>query len=127
MKRKVMIIVIIALLTLIIGFFFLKPAGKDSNASATGEIKEFSITAKQFDFEPDTIRVNKGDLVKISIESVDVEHGIRISEFNVNKNLKPGETVDIEFVADKIGEFDFFCNVYCGDGHREMKGRLIVN
>jgi len=34
--------------------------------------------------------------------------------------------VEFEFVADKVGEFNFFCNVYCGEGHSEMGGKLVV-
>ena len=31
-----------------------------------------------------------------------------------------------EFIADKKGEFEMFCSVYCGQGHGQMKGKLIV-
>lgn len=88
--------------------------------------KEFSITAKSWEFVPSTITVNNGDTVKLNITSVDVDHGFFLSAFNVNKKLKPGQTVTAEFVADKTGSFSFFCNVFCGSGHQTMKGTLIV-
>ena len=44
----------------------------------------------------------------------------RIPDFNVK-----GET-GVEFTADKAGEFDFYCTVFCGDKHQEMKGKLII-
>ena len=46
--------------------------------------------------------------------------------FNVSEMLEPGKTVSVEFVADKQGTFSFFCNVFCGSGHGNMKGTLIV-
>ena len=92
----------------------------------TGEVKEFSMTAKQFEFTPNSIEVNQGDKVKIKIKSVDVEHGIAIPEFGVSKTFTPGEEVTVEFIADKKGEYTFFCNVFCGQGHRQMRGTLIV-
>ena len=67
-----------------------------------GAVKEFDMTAKQWDFEPSTIEVNQGDTVKLHIESIDVIHGIALPAFGINENLEPGKTVDIEFVADKI-------------------------
>jgi cytochrome c oxidase subunit 2 len=35
--------------------------------------------------------------------------------------------VTVEFVADKAGTFTFSCSVYCGKGHRGMKGELVVS
>ncbi len=89
-------------------------------------MKEFSMTAKKWEFTPATITVNKGDKVKLSIKSLDVNHGFAISEFNVNTKLVPGETEMVEFTADKSGTFTFFCNVICGAGHSDMRGTLIV-
>jgi cytochrome c oxidase subunit II len=93
----------------------------------SSEVKEFTMTAKQWDFEPSTITVNQGDTVKLSIESVDVAHGFAISAFGVNERLEPGETTNVEFVADESGTFTFFCSVQCGAGHPNMRGQLIVN
>ena len=94
---------------------------------AAGEVREFTMTAKRWNFEPDTITVNKGDRVKLSITSVDVTHGFTIPEFGVNSRLEPGEETAVEFVADKSGAFQFFCSVQCGEGHSAMEGQLIVN
>jgi nitrosocyanin len=92
----------------------------------TSSVKEFNVVAKKWDFEPSEIKVNKGDTVKLKIESIDVTHGISLPAFKVNENLMSGETVEIEFTADKTGEFPFFCSVFCGSGHGKMKGTLIV-
>lgn len=91
------------------------------------EIKEFSFIARQWEFTPSVIEVNEGDIVKIKIESLDVEHGFTIAELGVSEKIKGGETKEFSFVASKKGEFTFFCSVFCGEGHRNMKGRLIVN
>jgi cytochrome c oxidase subunit II len=89
-------------------------------------IKEFSVTAKKWDFIPETITVNKGDLVKITITSTDVTHGIKINEYDINEIFEKGEIKVIEFIADKEGEFPFYCSVPCGSGHGSMNGKLIV-
>jgi cytochrome c oxidase subunit 2 len=90
------------------------------------QTKEFNMTAKQWEFIPNTITVNKGDTVVLHIESVDVDHGFAISEFGVDEFLAPGKTVDITLFADKSGTYTFYCNVYCGSGHGSMSGKLIV-
>jgi len=89
-------------------------------------LKEFSLIAQKFEFVPDTITVSRGDTVRMSIESVDVDHGITISAFGVNEYLESGETTIVEFVANKRGEFPFICSVFCGSGHGQMRGMLVV-
>ena len=107
-----------------IGF---RDSGSNSNlGDFKGEIKEFNIIAKQFSFEPSMIEVNEGDLVRIKIKSIDVAHSIAIPDFRISERLYPDEEVEFEFVADKVGEFNFFCNVYCGEGHSKMGGKLVV-
>ena len=40
--------------------------------------------------------------------------------------LKKDREQVIEFVAERLGIYRFKCSVFCGLGHRRMKGRLIV-
>lgn len=91
-----------------------------------GIVKEFTMTVRQWEFEPSEIIVNKGDTVKLHITSEDVKHGFGLPEFGVNVDLEPGETVDVEFVAGETGTFPFACTVVCGSGHIGMEGQVIV-
>lgn len=92
----------------------------------TGTVKEFSITAHNWNFTPSVIRVSEGDTVVIHAKTIEGIHGFMIPDFDINKRLDPGEEVTIQFVADKKGIFPFACSVYCGDGHTHMTGTLIV-
>lgn len=94
--------------------------------SGVADIKEFDMTAKKWDFEPSEINVNLGDEIILHIKSIDVSHGISIPDFNINENLEPGQNIDIRFTANKVGEFRFYCNVFCGSGHGHMEGAIIV-
>ena len=94
--------------------------------SGAGQVKEFTIEATQWQFTPDTITVNKGDIVKITLVNKDVSHGIGIPDFGFDLKAGAGETAAGQFTADKAGTFGFRCNVFCGDGHREMAGTLVV-
>lgn len=88
--------------------------------------KEFTITAKQWAFSPATVTVNTGDVVTLHIKSTDVAHGFFLAEFGVNETLKPGATTDVTFTASKSGSYTFSCNLFCGSGHNDMSGMLIV-
>src|SRR3989344_1335678 len=92
----------------------------------TSSVQEFRITAQSWEFTPSTITVKKGIPVKLTIESIDVQHGFALPDFGVSKQLNPGEKTVVEFTPGKSGEFSFFCNVFCGEGHRDMKGTLVV-
>ena len=99
----------------------------DENEQApSGTVKEFLITAQNWNFTPSTIRVNHGDTVIIHAKTIEGIHGFMIPDFDVNKRLDPGEEITIQFIADKKGTFPFACSVYCGEGHTHMTGTLIV-
>lgn len=95
--------------------------------STTGKIVEINLIARKFSFEPSEIRVHKGDHVKIHVKSIDVPHGLAIPGYDINIGLPPNEEKLADFVADKAGTFDFECSVYCGSGHGNMEGKLIVD
>ncbi len=87
---------------------------------------EIQMVAKQFEFVPNQITVTKGNRVRINITSIDVPHGFSLPAFIPIKKLLPQIPQQIEFIADKVGEFEFLCDVYCGSGHKGMRGKLII-
>lgn len=92
----------------------------------TGVRREFNLRMFNFGFDPAVMEVNAGDTVVLHMTSDDVDHGIGINEFLVNKRVQPGIPVTHEFIADKRGTFEIYCSVPCGEGHLTMKAKLIV-
>ncbi|MFH1787979.1 MAG: cupredoxin domain-containing protein [Candidatus Altiarchaeota archaeon] len=99
---------------------YLAPSNKPQNHV------EFDVVARRYEFEPATIKVKQGDLVRLRVMSADVEHGIAIDDYGISVTVPKGEVKTVEFTADKKGEFAFRCPVYCGSGHARMTGTLIV-
>jgi plastocyanin len=119
----------IKIFSAVLSIFFLLACANFGYANTEGNepaVIEIKVIAKKFKFEPGRITVHKGDRVRLVVTSVDVDHGIGIREFGINQSVKKGATEVIEFVADKEGKFTFVCSVFCGDGHPEMVGELIV-
>jgi heme/copper-type cytochrome/quinol oxidase subunit 2 len=59
--------------------------------------------------------------------SGDGVHGVEIKKFRVTKKVpRGGDPVTIEFVASAVGQFPIMCSEYCGEGHEDMKGMLVV-
>lgn len=88
--------------------------------------RHIAISARRFGFEPGTVRVNRGDTVVISLESVDVVHGLYLDGYRVSTKAEPGQPGEVRFVADRDGAFHFRCAVPCGNLHPFMIGKLVV-
>ena len=101
--------------------------GYDSRTLAQGEPRVIEVVAQRFAFEPARIEVTEGERVRLVVKSGDGVHGVEIKKFKVNKKIpRGGDPVTIEFVASTAGEFPILCSEYCGDGHEDMKGMLVV-
>ncbi len=91
------------------------------------QVREIRVIARQWEFDPNPIKVKLGEKVRLIVKSEDVTHGMAIPEFGINEVLPPGKEVVIEFQATKKGTFPFFCSVACGEGHAGMRGSLVVS
>ena len=89
-------------------------------------IKEFKLEAFKFGYDPEVIKVKKGDVVRLLATSRDINHGIYIKKYGIDVTLKKGKVKKIEFIADKSGTFPVICSIYCGRGHHSMTAKLIA-
>jgi len=81
---------------------------------------------RQYVWEPATITAKEGELVRLIIHNADVKHGLVIPDLGIMEGDIPPEGAVIEFTASKVGTFEFFCSVWCGEGHMEMRGKIII-
>lgn len=80
---------------------------------------------RQYVWEPATITAKRGELVRLIIHNADVKHGLVIPDLGVNQDI-PEDGAVVEFMASKSGTFEFFCSVWCGVGHIEMRGKIVI-
>ncbi len=120
MVKGVVVIAAILIIVLVVVKIRGSPTGNAIQDVKDGGVKEFTLKAFRFGYTPNEITVKKGDKVKITVNNTDTMHGINIPDFGVSG------TEGVEFVANKEGEFNWHCNVMCGEKHREMTGKLIV-
>ncbi len=84
------------------------------------------MTAEQFKFTPDIIRVKAGTLVRLEITSKEGTHGFQLGAFGIDERIDENESKSFEFFASKQGEYGIRCSHFCGLGHMGMTGTLIV-
>jgi len=89
--------------------------------------KVFYIKALMWEYYPREIRVQEGDHVILYLSTADTIHGFYLEAWNKTVSaLYPNMTARVEFTADKVGRFEYYCTYYCGIGHYNMKGYIVV-
>lgn len=74
-----------------------------------------------------TIKVNTGESMILSIMSEDVVHSFVAPDFNISVRLFPGDVRKIEIYAQYEGVFQFYCDIVCSPKHVNMVGDIIVS
>lgn len=107
--------------------------GRDDDDVVETEVMEakegvvvVSLEASNFTFGTEEVTIKLGDTVRIEVEVAQGTHNFTLEEFDVKSDVTgAGKTIVVEFVADQIGEFEYYCGV---GSHRQlgMVGTLTV-
>lgn len=84
------------------------------------------ISAKKFEFEPSQITLKKGEPVTLELVSLDRVHGFNLPELGIRADIIPGQSTKVHLVPQATGSFTFRCDIFCGSGHEDMAGQIIV-
>lgn len=98
-----------------------------SLAAAPAPPRVIRITARKFEFSPAEIHLRRGEHVVLELTSLDRKHGFKLPELGIRADVPAGGTARVELTPEKAGRFPFACDVFCGDGHDDMAGTLVVD
>lgn len=101
-------------------------AAPGAQKTETGTSPTISVVAQRSRFTPSVIHLKKNVSTTLQISSVDTRHGFAVPDLNIGAAVVPGHPAVITVTADRTGEFDFLCDIFCGEGHENMVGRIIV-
>ena len=101
------------------------PASPTSVTTVTTSSKEFTMNSwmetvngkMSAYFSLKEMVVKKGDKVKIVITNTAGTHDFKIDAYNIAKDTPLNEATVIEFTADKVGDFEYYCSKY---NHRSI-------
>jgi len=96
-------------------------------ASVQTEEPVIKIVAKKFEYTPNVIKLKKGVPVVLEFTTLDVLMGFKVPDLGIRADIIPGKVSRIRVVPDKAGTFPFVCDIFCGSGHEDMTGTLIVS
>ena len=121
MPKKNISILSIAMITILIFVF-------SAGTICAADQKEIviKITAKKYEYSPSSIKIKKGIPVILELTSLDRMHGFNCPKLGVRTDIEPGEVSRVRILAQKAGVYEFHCDIFCGDGHEDMYGKIIV-
>jgi cytochrome c oxidase subunit II len=102
-------------------------AGVAVVAMAAPKVRTIKVVAKKWDFVPNVIKVKKGENVVLKFTAPEVPMGFNLPDFNVRTDIIPGKVATVKLTPDKMGNFTFLCDIFCGEGHETMSGQLVVS
>ena len=104
------------------------PAGAVTLAQSDApEIQPLDIVAKKFEYVPERILARKGRPLLLRFNAPEVPMGVHFADFGVRADIVPGRPAMLSFTPDRAGTFTFYCDVFCGSGHEDMAGTLVVS
>jgi cytochrome c oxidase subunit 2 len=83
------------------------------------------LIARTWEWWP-ILELEKGESYRLHLSSMDWQHGFSLQPVNINLQIHPGYEMVLTLTPTGTGEFGIVCNEFCGIGHHEMLGRLIV-
>ena len=95
-------------------------------AAASGPEQVIPVTAKKFEFAPSVIELKVGVPVVLELRSNDRRHGFAAPDLRIDEQIEAGETRRVRILPGKAGTFEFHCSVFCGSGHEEMSGQIVM-
>jgi cytochrome c oxidase subunit 2 len=84
------------------------------------------IVAQRSSYTPNEIVLKTGQPVVLEFTSLDFVHGFKVPDLNIRADLPPGKVTRVRLTPEKAGVYDFLCDNFCGAGHEEMSGRILV-
>jgi cytochrome c oxidase subunit 2 len=75
----------------------------------------------------DDLHIPVGKPVKVLLRSLDVVHDFFVPEFRAKMDLMPGLVTRFWFTPMRTGTFEILCAGFCGVGHPQMRGNVVVD
>lgn len=119
--------------------FILVPLGllHAESSDTASEVQKVEIIVDSYFFRPDTVTVEAGKPVEITLRSIasTVPHDFTIDDpelgFSITHDVKGGRDATFTFTPENSGTYKFYCSKkgFFGASHEEkgMVGTLVVN
>jgi heme/copper-type cytochrome/quinol oxidase subunit 2 len=95
-----------------------------SLGAAASAQEAVDVTVSKQGFRPATVRLRKGETVRLRLKTTDEEHCFAVDSLRLEKRIQPSKVTAFELTPDKAGSYPIYC---CLEPDNEtMRGRLVV-
>lgn len=111
----------LGLIAAIVWFFWLKRTA--GTRAATGQDRQEALITVKGGYDPDTIVVEAGRPVRLlfrRVETAACSEMVVFPDFGKSAHLPTGETIAVDLMPERAGEFEFTCQMGM------LRGRLVV-
>jgi cytochrome c oxidase subunit 2 len=91
-----------------------------------GSMPTIHVTARKFAYTPSEIVLKRGQPVILEFTTEDVLMGFNVPDLDARIDIIPGRVTRLRLVPQKTGRFVFLCDIFCGVGHENMSGTIVV-
>lgn len=119
---------------LVLSMFYFGYMGFETIRSIPDDAREIKVIARMWEWEfnyengkrTDTLYVPLGESIKLTMQSLDVNHSFYIPAFRLKEDVIAGKINYIGFKPERVGDYDIACAEYCGLNHSMMYSKVIV-
>lgn len=101
------------------------PAAAIFEPLRAGGEPDIEITATAAGFQPKTVRLRKGESVRLVLRTTAGEQCFAVDELRIEKRLLPGRDTLVDVTPDRTGSFVFYSCL--APDSAALRGRLIVS
>lgn len=84
------------------------------------------VVASREGFRPKTLKLRKGETVRILLKTADEEHCFAVDALRVEKRILPGRATPLDLTPDQAGSFPYYCCLESGRAAEVQRGQLVV-
>lgn len=100
--------------------------GNGGTVTSAPAARTISVSVDNWAFTPAAITVKKGENIMVKLTDVAGTHSFAVPGLGINQALTPGQVTSVSIPTDKPGTYEFRCMIPCGEGHKEMRGTLVI-
>lgn len=93
---------------------------------ADSQTPVIKVVARKFEYTPNVIKLKVGVPVVLELTSEDVLMGFNVPGLRARADMMPGKATRLALTPAKVGTFPFQCDIFCGSGHEDMGGSIVV-
>jgi cytochrome c oxidase subunit 2 len=99
---------------------------RDAQVPIPDGAQVIQVQASRWAYDPSTITLQKGVTTVLELTSSDVHHGFNVPGLELRADVLPDRTTRVAVTPTEAGTYLFHCDYYCGSGHEEMEGQIVV-